>query len=155
MSEEKKPSHMVRFRVKTHILDKWDTFIEENSIPSRSAFIINACNHYRLNFNLATKKELELAMMKDQYKELQDQMTKFLEKMEEKISIDEIKRQDPRVKAQIINYLKRHEKATSDEMYGIVGLEHEMLLDILTGMKKDKILGVTKDQQWHILSGGD
>lgn len=151
--KQKSDSFMVRFRVKTHLLEKWNAFIEENSIPSRTAFIINACNHYMLNFNLSTKKEMELASMRDEYKGLQEQMSELIGKMEDKISSDEIKKQDPRIKAQIINYLKRHEKATSDEMYGIVGLEHEILIDILTGMKKDKILGNNKEQEWYIVDG--
>ncbi|MHA1679624.1 MAG: hypothetical protein ACTSUE_01365 [Promethearchaeota archaeon] len=144
-------SKLVQLRVPKHLLDKWTSFCKQNAVPSRTAFIIQACNHYMLNFNLASKKEVELADLKEQYSVLSEQMSTILQKMENTLSDEEITREDPKVKDQILNYLEDVGSATSDRISKSVGVKQELLLDILTEMKKvQKLITVNKDHEWSV-----
>lgn len=143
-------SKLVQLRVPQHLLDRWETFITQNAIPSRTAFIINACNHYMLNFNIASKKEVELGDLKAQYDVLSSQMGSLLEKMEANVSDEETTKEDPRVRAQVLNFLEAVGSSTSDTMHGVIGVDHALLLDILVSMKRDGLILVNKDQAWSV-----
>nr|MDO8084691.1 hypothetical protein [Candidatus Sigynarchaeum springense]MDO8116430.1 hypothetical protein [Candidatus Sigynarchaeota archaeon] len=148
-ADKHKDSKLVQFWVKEHLLARWDEFCEKYSI-NRTSFLVQAANHYMLNFDRASKSELETTTLETDLARMQQQMERLLKEMEGLKGKSEQLVHDPHIHARITSYLKKHGWTSSDDLFPIIGINHSELLDVLVQMKKDGIIIANKDAEWNV-----
>ncbi|MHA1794305.1 MAG: hypothetical protein ACTSVI_16830, partial [Promethearchaeota archaeon] len=73
----------VQFWVKKHLLEKWDEFCDKHSL-NRTAFLIQAANHFILDYNLSPQKEESKSDLDEKYDLIQGQIGKMMEIIKER-----------------------------------------------------------------------